>query len=245
VRTGRPRKSVNEDVIADKYSSGSPSDFIAKEFGISVSTVLGILRKRGIPIRKRGSKTKFLFLKKDIDIIKKKYASGDSCAKIAIEFGVDHYNIEKLLKDEGVRLRGMTAYSNLNESFFENIDSEEKAYWLGFLAADGNIYKPENIASYQISIELSEIDLGHLKKFKEAISSTAKFYYRKDRKTWSIIFKSKKMWMDLGSHGIVQTKSKVLGKPIGVSKDLMRHFWRGYIEEQTNAKDKHHRAKAK
>lgn len=34
-----------------------------------------------------------------------------------------------------------------NERYFENIDTEEKAYWLGFISADGCISKPSEFSS--------------------------------------------------------------------------------------------------
>jgi hypothetical protein len=47
---------------------------------------------------------------------------------------------------------------DLDESFFDRIDTEEKAYWLGFLGADGGIYKG------RISIQLAPRDKAHLSK---------------------------------------------------------------------------------
>lgn len=39
-------------------------------------------------------------------------------------------------------------------NYFHNIDSEKKAYWLGFIVADGNISKTTN----RISITLNSDD---------------------------------------------------------------------------------------
>ena len=41
---------------------------------------------------------------------------------------------------------------------FETIDTEEKAYWLGFIAADGCISKASEYNSYRLSINISDID---------------------------------------------------------------------------------------
>lgn len=48
----------------------------------------------------------------------------------------------------------------INENYFENIDNKNKAYWLGFIAADGNVY------GNKLSIELNSKDEGHLKIFR-------------------------------------------------------------------------------
>lgn len=56
---------------------------------------------------------------------------------------------------------------NVNDLFFENIDNENKAYWLGFLLADGNI----NVRKGQdrLVLDISTKDIKHLEKFKKDI----------------------------------------------------------------------------
>ena len=59
------------------------------------------------------------------------------------------------------------------KTFFENIDTEEKAYWLGFMYADGYIISNNGrYGQEQIGITLSTKDLGHLEKFKQSIEAT-------------------------------------------------------------------------
>ena len=55
-----------------------------------------------------------------------------------------------------------------NENYFKIIDSEEKAYWLGFLYADGCItrfYRNEKLKSMSLELTLQSNDIEHLKKF--------------------------------------------------------------------------------
>lgn len=58
--------------------------------------------------------------------------------------------------------------------FFDNIDTEEKAYWLGFLTADGWISKSADSNAGVTGIELQYGDIGHLKKFNQSIGGNYK-----------------------------------------------------------------------
>lgn len=50
---------------------------------------------------------------------------------------------------------------NYNRHIFDNIDTPEKAYWLGFIIADGYL----NISRRMLRIKLGDKDKNHLKKF--------------------------------------------------------------------------------
>lgn len=57
---------------------------------------------------------------------------------------------------------------------FENIDTEEKAYWLGFLYADGCVGSKES----KVELSLAEKDLRHMEKFRSFIGIENKISYR-------------------------------------------------------------------
>ena len=50
---------------------------------------------------------------------------------------------------------------NYNRHIFENIDTEEKAYWLGFILADGYL----NTDKHMVRIKLGDVDKKHIEKF--------------------------------------------------------------------------------
>ena len=50
---------------------------------------------------------------------------------------------------------------NYNRHIFDNIDNEEKAYWLGFIVADGYL----NLDKHMLRIKLGHKDKQHLIKF--------------------------------------------------------------------------------
>ena len=60
----------------------------------------------------------------------------------------------------------------INENYFEKIDSENKAYRIGFISADGNVYKN------RLSIELNNKDDELLKHFITDLETPRPLYYR-------------------------------------------------------------------
>lgn len=71
----------------------------------------------------------------------------------------------------------------LNEKYFDVIDCENKAYWLGFLWADGYISKRTrgkyNRLEYDLKLSVSETDYAHLIKFAQDLSSNYSIHFYK------------------------------------------------------------------
>ena len=68
-----------------------------------------------------------------------------------------------------------------NENFFESIDSEIKAYLLGFLFADGYVNIRRNNTSYRFGVEVSEKDKSILYLFIQYIYPYSNMYTRNPR----------------------------------------------------------------
>lgn len=129
-------------------------------------------------------------------------------------------------------------YQNMkhfNESVFDSIDNEEKAYWLGFLYADGYISKTN-----QIEISLKAEDYNHIVKFCKFISldinkikSKRVKYKNNYYDNFRVFVRSVHMSIQLSKLGCVNNKSLILKFPnenIFSSKELILHFIRGYID---------------
>lgn len=112
--------------------------------------------------------------------------------------------------------------------YFENIDTEEKAYWLGFLYADGSVGSAED----KIELSLAEKDLRQIEKFKECLGLKNKICYREATKSYRISFRSQSCKQDLIKQGCVPKKSLILKFPTEqqVPFYLIRHFIRGYFD---------------
>jgi len=125
---------------------------------------------------------------------------------------------------------------NYDADFFESIDTEEKAYWLGFLYADGYVSKTSAInTSYTVGIDLMRSDENHLKKFNKSINGNFELVYR-ERERWnkihsicSIRVYCKKMVEDLINNGCTYNKTFDIKMPI-LQEHLIRHFIRGFFD---------------
>lgn len=124
----------------------------------------------------------------------------------------------------------MQQYTQDN-SLFEKIDNEQKAYWLGFLYADGCVYKCKDKNSISITIELHPKDKYILDIFIKHLKSDRKVMVN-SRGYVRLEIHSYKMGTDLIRLGCVPRKSTILKFPTKdiVPEKLLNHFIRGYLD---------------
>lgn len=117
-----------------------------------------------------------------------------------------------------------------NSGIFKTIDTEEKAYWLGFFSADGSVASGEK--DYRMELSLAIKDIGHVEKWKAFIGLPNKIALREKTQACRYSFRSKEIKEDLARLGCTPRKSLTLRFPTysQVPKHLMRHFMRGYMD---------------
>ena len=147
-----------------------------------------------------------------------------SISECAIKFNIDRHNLSRWIGKNG----GTTnphGKNKINSTIFSIIDTEEKAYWLGFLYADGCVYDKNSI-----SLELGLKDKIHLEKFNRFIGRDKQI--KEDSFRVRCIFKDTQIYTDLNNLGIVPRKSLVLTFPNKekIPNNLVKHFIRGYID---------------
>lgn len=149
--------------------------------------------------------------------------------KISIEKLLEKYNLSpaslyRILKKNNIEKRSFHSpcgnKKSTNENYFENIDSSDKAYWLGFLTAKAHIYHiSENFARLQLTLPISS--LNHLEKFKKNLSAENKITVLKEKEICKISINNLKLCRNLEKHGINLLK---------LNEDLMSHYTRGLID---------------
>lgn len=217
---------------------GYKSIEISKILNIHPTTVCKNFKKWGIVANNHLKLTS-----DDKEDIKKQYLSGKTIQEIhkLYKDKVSEGAINWFLKKEKItRPNGKKAV--LDHNFFETIDTEEKAYFLGFIMADGSIQKvkkSKNGFSYVISIEIKVSDKYILEKFKNAIRSNLEvkeFKSERSQDGWkpkhNAYFRvfSQKMFMDLNKLEVHPNKTFVADKLPKLSKEMMRHYIRGFFD---------------
>lgn len=122
----------------------------------------------------------------------------------------------------------------LDENIFDNIDTEEKAYWLGFLYADG--YNHEDKSAICLRLQSGDIEI--LEKFKLFLKSNAPIYKMKritvvnhlEREYAEVRVNSVHLSEQLAKLGCVQGKTYKMTFPTYIPEELMNHFIRGYFD---------------
>lgn len=251
---GRSKDSVNKKVaqlglaekaMPTKVWTDEELDYVDKNYGIltakqisielnrSVDSVKGAFRKIEDKSRKfianKWTDEELNFLKENFD--KMNYHELSKALNRTLN------SVTLKANRIGLKLKKETHYE---KDFFKEIDTEEKAYWLGFIYADGYVSVSEKDRRYEFGIELSMKDSSHLEKLNKSINGNAKITsrsrtidfkkYKSHTKMSSIRFYCKDITYDLISHGVVPNKTKILEFPKNLKKDLLRHFVRGFID---------------
>jgi hypothetical protein len=125
----------------------------------------------------------------------------------------------------GVRERNRVAPTqrkyHLDEEYFDNVTTPDKAYWLGFLAGDGCIVRGALV------VALAPRDRGHLELLRLAVGSDAPI--RDSTANSALRLSSIRLVAALSRLGVGPRKSLTLDPWVGPD-DLMRHYWRGLMD---------------
>ena len=167
-----------------------------------------------------------------------------SLTKICTKYHIDIGTLSKRLKELNIEVINYQNRLKFDNTVFDCIDTEEKAYWLGFIFADGYIdsspLEENKKAHYTFEISLKGSDAGHLHKFNKFMkheNDNVKIGYvncngkRCVRCRWHVA--NKHLWNTLNSLGCTPRKSLTLKFPekrIFQDTSLIRHFIRGYFD---------------
>lgn len=158
---------------------------------------------------------------------------------IAKELGRDERSIRGYLNSIGYVAKSQSELQRkyeLNEKYFDNVDTEDKAYFLGFLFADGY----NNIKKKAVCLSLKEDDKDILLKLNNLIQPTKPLFYidmspinrgyENSKNQYRLTISSVYMSDKLASIGCGSNKTNSLYFPNYLKDSLIHHFVRGYFD---------------
>lgn len=176
------------------------------------------------------SSKKYEFTEEGFRLAKALLSENKSYAYISKIFEITPETLSLLCKENKIDKDNRRKYT-INENFFKEINTPEQAYWLGFLDADGYVYRNK------IILALQKQDESTIKKFLTSIGSNKSIKYK------TVLFDGKKechqayvsvdsivMVQDLAKYGCTTKKSLVLAPPTFLSKNLIPYWILGYMD---------------
>lgn len=145
--------------------------------------------------------------------------------------------VRKILKSNDIHIKQqkewLTKYY-VNSNYFDEIDTPNKAYFLGFMYADGNVSKTGNT----IQIALQSRDKHILEHMKVELGCEDHPLYLDERSkknsnkqdVYQLNIKNEQLHNSLIKHGVVPNKTHICEYPFWLPDDLHRHFIRGLMD---------------
>lgn len=209
-------QQINDIITMCK--NGKSALEISKTFGVCSSRILKELKIYGL---KTKFHRRFKLTPENEKIICDLYNDGYASTKITKLLNASKPCVLLALHKNNIEIKNKSAAHmkhKFNINFFENIDSSEKAYWLGFIMGDGCVY--EN----KIIINLSTKDEKHLYNFKNSLKSDHNIIITKVKNTFTqklntmtnITISSQKMANDLRKYNIKEGKTKKSTLPTNI-----------------------------
>lgn len=204
---------------------------IAKQFGVSTGTISRIARINNLP-RRTGNKVRE-FSKEQREEITQKYLNSTPLLALQKEYKMSYDQVKGILVDANVWGQISSAKRinpNLIENYFANIDTPEKAYWIGWIISDGAITNDPEKTKYQLELTIKKEDekilylLQNDLKIENKVYDSGELYKRFSLGCKNII-------NDLDKLGITQNKSFTVKVPYDkINPELYPHLIRGLFD---------------
>lgn len=217
-----------EQIWAKRYLEGETCRSISKDYPqYNENTISRHIKKLGLSRGKGRIKEKDDLKEKVLqEYCEDKYAT---CTSLGKKYGLSDRTISSWLKQNSIEIKQKQGYiTHCDTKYFEQIDTPDKAYLLGFITADGAI------VNTCCSIEVEDKDVAVINFARSCINPQATITpcYYKNKHNMRISFNSKKICEDLQQYGVVQNKSKNIKEvPVDkIPKELLCYYFRGLID---------------
>ena len=227
IRNEAKYKQAIEEFQADPTTT---VQYLSQKYAFDRASFSRYMKKMGISIPRCGRSTETQRIQQ---VALQMYIDGMSMLKISKELGISRKSFGLCVHKAGIdirdkKIRAKPSYS-VNHNYFDHIKTENQAYWLGFLFADGSVRLDGG--SYRLSLEISSVDRCHLEKFLTDIESDVEIKSRRNGRMVSVLICSKHLVQRLMQLGCVPNKTRegFLDSDT-ICDSLIPAFLRGYFD---------------
>lgn len=219
---------MDEKNICKLYEKGESIREISKNSNYSYEKILEILMDNDFIIRQESGNLR-IFTRKEMDKLIELNNKNYGYNYMAKEFNCNWETVKKIMKRNNiVKNRTTLKNHNIKSDYFSNINTEEKAYFIGLLLTDGSI-RQDNIR-----LSLKREDEYMVKKFKDALNSDVQIQLdnREGKEASGVEINCKQAVEDLKKYNIVPNKTYLINN-INIElipENLRRHYIRGLID---------------
>ena len=212
----------NVDDFTNIYNSCKNIKDVANYYNVAESTVKKYASKLGLTKRNSLSQEECQKLLED-------RKNGMSNNELITKYNISETSLYRIFNKNNVEHKDTKKFT-LNENYFRNIDSIDKAYFLGFIAADGCIMK-RGKGDFAFRITLNAKDIELIEMFCNCIQTNKpiKKFSKKGFDYAQITITNKMFAQNLLNIGIEPRKT--WGNTIiKLPDEYMNHFIRGYFD---------------
>lgn len=221
--------------ILEEYYSGKLASEIEQAWNLKAGTIKYFRKKMGLP-KYENPKFSDEYLAKAVN----EHINGTLLKDVYKKYNLSSATIYRYMKQHNIEYKNEHGRKNkFNQDYFESIDTEHKAYWLGFIYADGSVLNTGsgNTKTNRLQINISNKDIELLIAFCDDIEyDKSKIQTYAPKGTYSTNLMSKlsinsvKLCSDLAKWGVYPNKTGSLISLPNISEELMPHFIRGFFD---------------
>ena len=215
------RKYDKEEELINLYTNGMNVMDIADTLSINIGTIYNVINRNNIKLKTA--------LNIDVETLIEEYLLTNNITELTKKYKISFGKIKKILIKNNVDTTIKLRKFKVNEDYFNIIDSEDKAYFLGLLYSDGYVNKEG------FYLSLCDKDLLILETFKNYISFSGDIKTKLPRKEHHCVQKqlyiySSKLAKSLTLLGCTQNKSHTVNFPKILDEKFHSHFIRGVFD---------------
>lgn len=219
----------NKDELIKLRNDGLMVKDISKIYGINVSTLSGFFTRNNVKKRRP------LTQEDKLEIVRR-YLNGESPRLICNDYHITKSRVPEIVEELGFKRRRPSEARrkhSLDDSYFDVIDTQNKAYILGLLLADGS----RSSRGHSICLGLQATDVDILNRINQELNSNRPLSFvelsKKNKKysdQYCLHFNGEHICSELSKYGITPKKDFTVTFPSQISRDLYRHVIRGLLD---------------